>query len=122
MTDTDSSIALIQLDRKKFVAVICRPNGSFDIFASVDSFLGGDSQRVLYRFDSDDPIDAGQWRLNTTSTAVFVPQHIKNELLNQIRNRDFFTIQITTFRGARPTERSPLTGSNSAISKLSCVD
>ena len=121
MTDADTSFAGIVIGNK-YVAVRCRTDGDFSLYASVGTFLGSDSQNVVYRLDSETPVDAGSWNLSANGLAAFAPNHIKNELLSELRTRESFTIQISTFRGDRPTKVFTLIGSDSAISQLSCID
>lgn len=122
MTDEDTSSAAIINGRKELVSIRCNGEDHYDIFVGVGEYIGGERQPVSYRFDSDEPVMAGNWNLSTDSSIVFAPDSQKSTLVELLRTRNKVTLQIKNFRGFRPVAQFSLQGSEAAISQLNCID
>jgi hypothetical protein len=122
MTDEDKSFAATGTGRNTLVIVRCDGSDGVDVFVGVGEYLGNGTAHVAYRFDEEDPVDAGEWNLGTEGNVAFAPQSMTQTLIDGFRQGSRVVFQITKFNGSQPYSEFSLSGSAAAISQLGCMN
>lgn len=122
MTDEDNSFAGTAKGNNEMLIVRCAGADDYDIIVGVGTYLGSDPANVAYRFDDDDPVNAGKWTPGTEGTVAFAPTSGKQDVLEGLQVASKVIFQITKFNGSKPHSEFSLSGSSSAINQLNCID
>lgn len=122
MTDENSSWAGLPKSHNEMVVVRCS-GANYDIIVGVGDYIGSsEAYPVTYRIDDKEAVGAGRWSPSTEGTMVFVPNRLKDDLLEELKSSSKIAFQVTNHRGTQHTAVFPLHGSARAIKKLKCVD
>ena len=118
-TDTTVHIALVtSLDTNGFVIAKCDEEKKFELYLSVDEFIGSqDTYKVRYRIDKNSP-ESDEWNVSTEGTSVFARYRDKLYIAREFMSGTQLLVEVTDFHGTPHQSKYSLNGATNAIGQV----
>lgn len=117
-TDKETHTAQVAASTGGGFAVARCADGSFELFFSVDEFIGSDDRYpVRYRVDKGEPGSAS-WSVSTQGTALFAGGVDGQRLARSMMSGSELLMEVTDYRGTAHRASYSLNGSAAALEKV----